>query len=628
MLDEGVVLGRTYQILREIGSGGTGVIYLAYHLRLEKYVVVKKIRDNFVGTINTRAEADILKQLRHTYLPQVYDFLQFGSDVYTVIDYIEGYDLLYYQKTGYQFGEEQLVLWLKQLSEVLEYLHGQKPPILHSDIKPANIMITPQGNVCLIDFNISLEEDGGESLWGLSPWFAAPEQREKAEMVKKGQHGSGIRLDGRMDIYSLGATFYSLMTGTYPAQERQNYVPLAAYHLPYSSGLITIITKAMRFERHRRYQTVTAMKKSLQSIGRSDARYRSLRRQCTTLCLCYGFVMICGGLLTVYGDGRIKQENFDRDYRELVRRSGRMEDQEVISQGTQMLNNRGYGHIWEDGEEKAEVLFLVGNSYYNLENYEAAGKYFRYAVEENPENVIYYRDGAIASARAGDTGEAELLLEQAQERGFEDSQIGLIRANLAAEQQDWETVITVADEVLNSAPDDSGRSRAALLLAKAYESRGDQKLQAEMLKRAYECSGDNRVLRELGNAYLSLAGLAEGKDREDYLNRAGECYEDLTARITPSCQDLLNQAVIREMQGDYEQSFSDLKKMAEEYPDKYEIYMYLAYVGYRIEQGKTEREQSYIQVKEYFTKARYYYEREGQPKDPQMQQLTDLMQDL
>ena len=105
------------------------------------------------------------------------------QEVYTVMEYIDGYDLQYYQKQGYQFSEEQFILWLRQLCEVLEYLHGQNPAILHSDIKPANIMITPEGNVCLIDFNISLEEDGSEELQGLSPWFAAPEQFEKAALL-------------------------------------------------------------------------------------------------------------------------------------------------------------------------------------------------------------------------------------------------------------------------------------------------------------------------------------------------------------------------------------------------------------------------------------------------------------
>ena len=92
----GSVLDQNYEICQEIGEGGTGKVYLAWHRRLKKKVVLKKIKDNFVGRINVRGEADLLKQLHHEYLPQVYDFIQVGSQVFTVIDYVEGYPLSYY----------------------------------------------------------------------------------------------------------------------------------------------------------------------------------------------------------------------------------------------------------------------------------------------------------------------------------------------------------------------------------------------------------------------------------------------------------------------------------------------------------------------------------------------------
>lgn len=79
MIQSGMVLDGIYRIIQEIGQGGTGIIYLAEHLRLHKKVVVKKIKDHFVGQVNGRAEVDILKRLHHSYLPQVYDFLVIGG---------------------------------------------------------------------------------------------------------------------------------------------------------------------------------------------------------------------------------------------------------------------------------------------------------------------------------------------------------------------------------------------------------------------------------------------------------------------------------------------------------------------------------------------------------------------
>ena len=166
--NRGDILDHVYQIVGEIGAGGTGIISKAYHLRLKRYVVVKKIKDEVAARVHARAEADILKRLKHTYLPQVYDFLEIDGGIYTVIDFIEGQSLDYYIKNGYKIQQRQLIIWARQLCEALAYLHAQAPPIIHSDIKPQNIMITTQGNVCLIDFNISLDGQGSSQISGLS----------------------------------------------------------------------------------------------------------------------------------------------------------------------------------------------------------------------------------------------------------------------------------------------------------------------------------------------------------------------------------------------------------------------------------------------------------------------------
>ena len=244
MLQTGDIIGGMYQIIREIGKGGTGVIYLGYHLRLQKQIVIKKIKEDFTGRVNVRAEADILKKLHHTYLPQVYDFLAVGTGIYTVMDYIPGHDLQYYLDNGYSFPEKTVIRWMKQLCEVLCYLHTQKPKILHSDIKPGNIMITDQGNVCLIDFNISLDGETSKELQGISRYYAAPEQYRCALDKLYGGKGN-IRLDERMDIYSLGAVFYRVMTGRYPNPESGAPYPVTGLDIPYNEGLKNIVQKSM-----------------------------------------------------------------------------------------------------------------------------------------------------------------------------------------------------------------------------------------------------------------------------------------------------------------------------------------------------------------------------------------------
>ena len=209
----GEILGGVYQIIDEIGKGGVGIIYRAWHLNLQKYVVVKKIKDNYVGVLEARGEVDILKSLHHSNLPQVYDFLQVNREVYTVMDFIDGHDLKYYIDHGYRFEEAALWQWLIQLCEVLEYLH--KHGILHLDIKPANIMLAKDGNIYLIDFNISLSGEG-DALSGISQYYASPEQFRKWTALLYEIKDQEEALDAATDIYSLGATFYHMMTGVMP----------------------------------------------------------------------------------------------------------------------------------------------------------------------------------------------------------------------------------------------------------------------------------------------------------------------------------------------------------------------------------------------------------------------------
>ena len=187
-LDKDNVINGMYKIIKPIGEGGTGDIFLAWHLNLKKNVVIKRIKDDFVGKVNERGEADILKKLHHRYLPQVYDFIQTGNEVYTVMDYIEGNTLKDYIDAKIRFNEAQIIKWLKQLCEALDYLHSQQPAIIHSDIKPSNIMITPDGDVCLIDFNISFSADGTDQLTGCTEAYASPEQIRKVKSLMAGSY--------------------------------------------------------------------------------------------------------------------------------------------------------------------------------------------------------------------------------------------------------------------------------------------------------------------------------------------------------------------------------------------------------------------------------------------------------
>lgn len=197
------VIAGLYEIDEKIGAGGGGVVYLGRHTRLHKLVVLKADKRSLsTKEESLRREVDMLKNLRQTYIPQVYDFVQQDGVVYTVMDYIEGESLDKILARGEKISQPDIVKWSCQLLEALDYLHHQGPHgILHGDIKPANIMLLPNGDICLIDFNIALAlgEDGAVKV-GFSRGYASPEHYG-AEYVQGGRMaGNACRSDIKKDF--------------------------------------------------------------------------------------------------------------------------------------------------------------------------------------------------------------------------------------------------------------------------------------------------------------------------------------------------------------------------------------------------------------------------------------------
>ncbi len=366
MLEKGKILKESYQIIEEIGAGGAGVVYKAYHERLQKNVVVKKIKESVKGRLDNRAEADILKNIKHTYLPQVYDFLELDEDVYTVMDYIPGKSMAQVLGENQRLQQKQVLKWAIQLCEALDYLHGQKPPIIHSDIKPANIMLTPQGDICLIDFNISLvfDKSNSQSL-GISGGYSPPEQfqsrnsywtftsteqiqspsEEQTEILREEINTTAVLetnmtevlplsqavvqdqlsrvvaedcwgkgVTERSDIYSLGATLYHLITGIRPSYEYEKIVPISQCSIEISQGFAYIIEKSMSLNPTERYANASDMLADLKNIVKLDRRYQQLirkkRRNAAFLILsyCVSFALIVSGAMAWHQE-RVAQYN-------------------------------------------------------------------------------------------------------------------------------------------------------------------------------------------------------------------------------------------------------------------------------------------------------------------------------
>ncbi len=307
----GEIIGSTYELIEKIGAGGGGVVYLAHHLRLNKRVILKADKRKITTRPDLlRREVDILKDLSHPYIPQVYDFFVENEVVYTAMDYIEGESLDRPLKRGERYPQPLVIKWARQLLEALQYLHSPvhgDPPrgYVHSDIKPANLMRRPNNDICLIDFNIALAL-GEENVIGCSAGYASPEhygldfstdedtKTKKPEPEEDGQTrlmpgSSGtptvtmpgnsmsgtVRMktilpDVRSDIYSVGATLYHLLGGVRPAGNAKEVVPLSEEE--FSPQLVKILTKAMNPNPNLRYQTAAEMLDALNHLHENDPR--------------------------------------------------------------------------------------------------------------------------------------------------------------------------------------------------------------------------------------------------------------------------------------------------------------------------------------------------------------------
>lgn len=246
----GTVIEGKYQVLKEIGRGGMSVVYLAMDTHLNKQWAVKEILKRGNGkkdeiVVNSLlAEANMMKRLDHPALPRIVDIIDKGTTIYVVMDYIEGESLDKVLKAEGAVDEAVVINWGKQLCDALSYLHSQKPPIIYRDMKPANVMLKPEGNIKIIDFGIAREykeEKLADTTVLGTKGYAPPEQY------------SG-QTDARSDIYALGMTMHHLLTDVDP-RSGEPYAPVRQWNPALSEGIEVIIDKCVQPAAENRYQT-------------------------------------------------------------------------------------------------------------------------------------------------------------------------------------------------------------------------------------------------------------------------------------------------------------------------------------------------------------------------------------
>ena len=271
-LDEGTVLNDRYEIVRKIGGGGMGAVYLASDKNLGGVLrAVKEMVQSYIegeqqekAVNDFKRESLLLSTLDHPAIPTIYDYFYDENEgrFYLVMKYISGGDLAARIRSAPEgrIDEQNVTDWGIQIADVLDYLHNREMPIVYRDLKPANIMIDGNsGRVMLIDFGIARfinKEEKGVTAVG-TMGYAPPELF------------SG-NVEPRSDIYSLGSTMFHLLTGADPQSNPLLIFDFQKHPRPrqinpqLSDQMEQILMQAVEYNAKQRFATAADMRRALE----------------------------------------------------------------------------------------------------------------------------------------------------------------------------------------------------------------------------------------------------------------------------------------------------------------------------------------------------------------------------
>lgn len=264
-----------YELGEEIGRGAMAVVNRAVERRTGRQVAIKRlslqrefapedlldVRDRFMR------EASAAQHLEHPDILRVLDAGESGGDTWIAMEFVEGHDLSHHTRGGQLLPVPEVLQLVARLARALHYAHGHA--VVHRDIKPANVMVErPTGRVKIMDFGIARVADGSRTRTGLvlgTPSYMSPEQL------------AGLKVDGRSDLYSLGAMLFQLLTGHLPHQSDSmatlmhqiaNQVPpdVRQFRPELPESLAMVLALCLEKRPELRYQSGEALAQDLEAV--------------------------------------------------------------------------------------------------------------------------------------------------------------------------------------------------------------------------------------------------------------------------------------------------------------------------------------------------------------------------
>jgi len=259
MLKSGDILDEKYEVIKLLGKGGMGTVYLCKNIILGNFWAIKEVKKN-TKNIDVLTEAKIIKGLNHSGIRRILEVFYVGNNLYMVQDYVDGQTLKEYVNANGRMQTEKICRITSDLCDIVGYLHNQNPAIIYRDIKPSNIMITTSEKIVLIDFGISKiykSDTVKDTMCACSNGYAAPEQ-----------YGAGKSCT-QTDIYGIGMLVYFMVKGRTPLTGIEPLLD-ENYEEYINEKLKTVIKKCVKIDIKDRYGSVEDLQKEISKISKKD----------------------------------------------------------------------------------------------------------------------------------------------------------------------------------------------------------------------------------------------------------------------------------------------------------------------------------------------------------------------
>lgn len=531
-------------------------------------------------------------------------------------------------------------------------------------------MLMPDGNICLIDFNISAILDGSQAwVTGYTNGYAPPEQ---IEALNFNQRERDYRLwkksDPRSDIYSLGATLYHLVSGYKPMRDQQGRVrDIRETGARINIVFASIIMKCLEPDPNRRYQTANELLDELTNIHQKDRRYKELAvKQKVAYGVTVGCMLICAGIaLTGYlrlGNDKLKSYNaLVKQERKYLAENDMDRLDSCYERAIKIMPNNldayyeravayNQNRQYDDCEEfiRSEILgnhkiadqkdtlnnvyYLLADCYAKQEDYSAACDYYKTAVEIDPNNSSYYRDYAIALAYCGETDRSEEILDSARDQGLDSVEVSYVKGEILFNTGDYQGAKQIFLNSIDDTEDSYTKMRAYIMTCRCIDNldssiNGKNEKISLLEKASKEIGRENNIgiLEELAQTYCDAG---DETDNAEYYRKAIGVFEQIEKQDMADYDTEYNMAVLYQNIHDYASAENKLNHILDVYGENYRTYKSLAFLEVAEQSALSADKRNYSKFEQYYRKSKELYQKTdvSNANDVEMDRLDDLYQ--